>query len=124
MPRQTRFSLFFNQYPVGTAFWTVQRKTKTLTNLEKVNIDIDVSDEGLKRPLSDDILLFSEALIQSSAETKQLYSDHLTHGVSYLQNELDSIQSLKDKVQAMSLEKALDEKAEVNSQDSDDKVRI
>lgn len=83
-----------------------------------------MSDEGLKRPLSDDILLFSEALIQSSAETKQLYSDHMTHGVSYLQNELDSIQSLKDKVQAMSLEKALDEKAEVNSQDSDDKVRI
>ena len=106
-----------------TILWTVQRKTKTLKNLEKVNIDIDVSDEGLKRPLSDDILLFSEALIQSSAETKQLYSDHMTHGVSYLQNELDSIQSLKDKVQAMSLEKALDEKAEVNSQDSDDKVK-
>ena len=95
-----------------------------IKKLEKVNIDIDVSDEGLKRPLSDDILLFSEALIQSSAETKQLYSEHMTHGVSYLQNELDSVQHLKDKVQAMSLEKALDEKVEtISHPDSDEKVR-
>ena len=78
----------------------------------------------MKRPLSDDILLFSEALIQaSSAETKQLYSnEHMTHGASYLQNELDSVQSLKEKVQAMSLEKALDEKVEINSNPDSDKV--
>ena len=47
----------------------------------------------------------------------------MTHGVSYLQNELDSVQHLKDKVQAMSLEKALDEKVEtISHPDSDEKV--